>query len=252
MRSVSRSIASHSRRRRRRSSWPPRRSPPRRRMVSGRPAAASRAARSPSRARRSSASGSGRPKRSSAPSNFKCNTSNLVVKASKIKISGGKFSYDGPAYIDKFRAKTKLGTLVWTRDVHDGDERQGQVPLHDRRDSEGRVTGITFKKKKCDSGTKSWTGSLFVSRRARSRWAEPPSRAGAHVTTLRSSTRPAASTKSSRAPPRVRRSRSAPGGMRSAKRSASALRRAIGTFAWPPAPETSWRIPSWSASRWRS
>ena len=106
--------------------------------------------------------GSGANKAITAPSNFKCNTSNLVVKASKIKIAGGKFSYDGPAYIDKFRAKTKLGTLVWSGTFTTATTVKGKYRFTTAVTPKVGGTGITFKKKKCDSGTKSWTGKLFV------------------------------------------------------------------------------------------
>ena len=97
-----------------------------------------------------------------SPSNFKCNTSNLYVKASKIKIAGGKFSYDGPAYIDKFRAKTRLGTLVWSGTFTTATTVKGKYRFTAAVTPKVGSGGITFKKKKCDSGTKSWTGKLFV------------------------------------------------------------------------------------------
>ena len=105
--------------------------------------------------------GSGASKQITAPSNFKCNTSNLVVKASKIKISGGKFSYDGPAYIDKFRAKTKLGHLVWSGTFTSATSAKGKFRFTASVTPKVGAGGITFKKKKCDSGTKSWTGKPF-------------------------------------------------------------------------------------------
>lgn len=60
------------------------------------------------------AAGSGTYKAITAPSTFKCNSSNLVVRTCKIKILQVKFSYDGPAYVDKFRAKTQIGHLRWS------------------------------------------------------------------------------------------------------------------------------------------
>jgi hypothetical protein len=106
--------------------------------------------------------GSGASKQITAPSNFKCNTSNLVVKTSKIKISGGKFSYDGPAYVDKFRAKTKLGTLVWSGTFTSATSVKGKVRFTSSVTPKIGAGGVTFKKKKCDSGTKSWTGKPLV------------------------------------------------------------------------------------------
>ena len=82
-------------------------------------------------------------------------------------------------------------------------------------DAEGRWHGkVTFKKKKCDSGTKSWTGSLQCSP-GPSATPEPSAhrRSGRQVTTLRSSSRPFALDE---VEPRAARasawSRSAPGG----------------------------------------
>jgi hypothetical protein len=106
--------------------------------------------------------GSGAGKQITAPSNFKCNTSNLVVKAAKIKISGGRFSYDGPAYIDKFRAKTKLGHLVWSGTFTSATSVKGKFRFTTSQTPKVGAGGITFKKKKCDSGTKSWTGKPFA------------------------------------------------------------------------------------------
>lgn len=95
-----------------------------------------------------------------APSNFKCNSSNLVVKTSKIKVSGGKFSYAGPAYIDKFRAKTKLGHLVWSGTFTSATKVKGKFRFTSAYTPVPSAGKLTFKKKKCDSGTKSWTGGV--------------------------------------------------------------------------------------------
>ena len=102
--------------------------------------------------------GSGASKAITAPSNFKCNTSNLVVKATKIKISGGKFSYSGPAYVDKFRAKTKLGHLVWSGTFTTATKVKGKFRFTANVTPVIGAGKVTFKAKKCDSGTKSWTG----------------------------------------------------------------------------------------------
>jgi hypothetical protein len=95
-----------------------------------------------------------------APSNFKCNSSNLIVKTSKIKIKGGKFSYDGPAYVDQFRAKTKLGTLVWSGTFTTATKVKGKWRFTSPYTPTRSGATLIFKKKKCDSGTHSWTGKL--------------------------------------------------------------------------------------------
>ncbi len=106
--------------------------------------------------------GSGAAKAITAPSNFKCNSSNLVVKTAKIKISGGKFAYDGPAYVDKFRAKTKIGRLVWSGTFTSATSVKGKFRFTSSVTPKPGPTGLTFTKKKCDSGTKSWTGQPFT------------------------------------------------------------------------------------------
>ena len=103
--------------------------------------------------------GTGASKAIIAPSNFKCNSSNLVVKTSKIKISGGRFSYDGPAYIDQFRAKTKLGHLVWSGTFTSATKVKGKFRFTSAYTPKLAAGKVTFTKKACDSGTKSWTGS---------------------------------------------------------------------------------------------
>lgn len=102
--------------------------------------------------------GSGTSKAITAPSNFKCNSSNLVVKASKIAISNGKFTYDGPAYVDKFRAKTKLGHLTWSGTFTSAKTVKGRVRFTSSVTPKPGPNGLTFTKKKCDSGTKAWAG----------------------------------------------------------------------------------------------
>ena len=48
-----------------------------------------------------------------APSTFKCNQSNLIVKTSSIRIVNGRINFVGQAYADKFRVPSVLGTLTW-------------------------------------------------------------------------------------------------------------------------------------------
>ncbi len=89
-----------------------------------------------------------------APSNFKCNSSNLVVKTSRIKIAGGRFSYDGPAYVDVFRAKQHLGRLVWSGSFTSATKVKGRV----RFTSAVTPRGGKFQRKRCDSGAQAWAG----------------------------------------------------------------------------------------------
>jgi hypothetical protein len=95
-----------------------------------------------------------------APSTFKCNSSNLVVKTTSIKISGGKFRYEGPAYVDRFRAKTKLGHLIWSGTFTSATKVKGKIRFTSAYTPKVGGGKVTFKKKACDSGTKSWTGSV--------------------------------------------------------------------------------------------
>lgn len=92
-----------------------------------------------------------------APSNFRCNSANLAVKASSIKISGGAFKYDGPAYVDFYRAKKYVGRLVWSGRFTSATTIKGSYRFR------SKVTPVpgnpfTFKSKSCDSGTHAWTG----------------------------------------------------------------------------------------------
>jgi hypothetical protein len=103
-------------------------------------------------------SGSGANKAIVAPSNFKCNSSNLAAKASAIKISAGRFSYDGPAYVDKFRAKAKIGHLAWSGTFTAPNRVKGKVRFASSVTPKPGGARITFQNKKCDSGTQSWTG----------------------------------------------------------------------------------------------
>jgi hypothetical protein len=93
-----------------------------------------------------------------APSNFKCNTSNLVVKAAKIPISGGRFRYDGKAYIDRYRAPTRTGHLVWTGRFTSATKVKGTFRFTSTVTPKVTAAGIKFVKKACDSGKHSWVG----------------------------------------------------------------------------------------------
>ena len=105
------------------------------------------------------ASGSGAGKAITVPSTFKCNASNLVVKATTIKISGGRFTYDGPAYVDKFRDKSKLGHLTWNGTFTSSNKVKGKIRFTSTVTPKLVAGGkVTYLKKKCDSGSKSWSG----------------------------------------------------------------------------------------------
>ena len=88
-----------------------------------------------------------------APSNSRCNSSALILKATKIKISGGKFSYDGKAYVDYYRAKSKLGRLVWSGTFTSATRAKGKARFTSNVTPVlNRQTGVwKFTTKKCDS-----------------------------------------------------------------------------------------------------
>ena len=83
-----------------------------------------------------------------APSTFKCNTSNLIVKAKSIPLKGGKIDYVGPAYVDKFRAPKVLGTLTWK-----GKPTNGTIRFKTKKTLKLTSSGVTVVSKTCDTGT---------------------------------------------------------------------------------------------------
>jgi hypothetical protein len=83
-----------------------------------------------------------------APSTFKCNTSNLIVKAKSIPLQGGKMNYVGPAYVDKFRAPKVLGTLTWK-----GKPTSGTIRFKTKKTVKVKPGGFTVVSKTCDTGT---------------------------------------------------------------------------------------------------
>jgi hypothetical protein len=83
-----------------------------------------------------------------APSTFKCNTSNLIVKAKSIPLSGGKINYVGPAYVDKFRAPKLLGTLIWK-----GKPTSGTIRFKTKKTLKLTPSGVKIISKACDTGT---------------------------------------------------------------------------------------------------
>jgi len=86
-----------------------------------------------------------------APSTFKCNASNLIVKATSIKLSKGKLNFTGKAYVDKFRNKTLVGDLTWK-----GTPTAGTIRFVSARTPQPPTAPgghFTYVKKKCDTGT---------------------------------------------------------------------------------------------------
>jgi hypothetical protein len=94
-----------------------------------------------------------------APSSFKCNSSNLVVKAARIPISGGRFRYDGKAYVDRFRAPSHLGHLVWTGRFTSATRVKGTYRFTSPVTPKISASGVKFVKKPCDSGKHVWVGT---------------------------------------------------------------------------------------------
>ena len=93
-----------------------------------------------------------------APSTFKCNTSNLVVKTKTIPISNGRFRYDGPAYVDRYRAPKRTGHLVWTGRFTSASQVKGTFRFTSPVTPKLTAAGIEFVTKSCDSGKHSWVG----------------------------------------------------------------------------------------------
>ncbi len=86
-----------------------------------------------------------------APSTFRCNSSNLIVKASSIALTKGKLNFSGKAYVDKFRKPALLGTLTWK-----GTPTKGTIRFVSARTPKpptGPGGSFTYPKKKCDTGT---------------------------------------------------------------------------------------------------
>ncbi len=87
--------------------------------------------------------------RITAPSTFKCNSANLIVKAKSIKLKGGKLNYSGPAYVDFFRAPKILGTLTWK-----GTPTKGTIRFQAKKSVKPNPKGgVKIVTKACDTGT---------------------------------------------------------------------------------------------------
>ena len=97
-----------------------------------------------------------------APSNFKCNTSNLSLVKTTIPISGGKFSYTKGAYPDAYRAPKYVGTLTWKGTFKSKSKVVGtirfQSPVTPKYD-QSAPNGVRFAKKPCDTGKLNWVAN---------------------------------------------------------------------------------------------
>jgi hypothetical protein len=82
-----------------------------------------------------------------APSTFKCNSANLIVKAKSIPIKGGKINYVGPAYVNKFQKPKILGTLTWK-----GTPTKGTIRFQTKQMVVIKPPKVTVVNKKCDTG----------------------------------------------------------------------------------------------------
>jgi hypothetical protein len=83
-----------------------------------------------------------------APSTFKCNSANLIVKAGSIPIKGGKINYAGPAWVNKFAKPKILGTLTWK-----GTPTKGTIRFQTKKMVVIRPPSVTVVNKRCDTGT---------------------------------------------------------------------------------------------------
>ncbi len=96
-----------------------------------------------------------------APSNFKCNTSNLYLVKTKIPVQDGEFVYKKGAYTDYFRAPKYVGELTWKGEYTSGGKVKGTIrfesPVTPKYD-ENAPQGVKFSKKDCDTGKLKWDG----------------------------------------------------------------------------------------------
>ena len=86
-----------------------------------------------------------------APSTFKCNSANLIVKATSIKLTGGKINYKGPAYVNKFRAPKVLGTLTWK-----GTPTKGTIRFQAKQKVVIKPPKVSIVTKACDTGVQQY------------------------------------------------------------------------------------------------
>jgi phage baseplate assembly protein gpV len=86
-----------------------------------------------------------------APSTFKCNSANLIVKATSIKLTGGKINYKGPAYVNKFQKPKVLGTLTWK-----GTPTKGTIRFQAKQRVVIKPPKVTIVNKPCDTGVQQY------------------------------------------------------------------------------------------------
>jgi hypothetical protein len=86
-----------------------------------------------------------------APSTFKCNASNLIVKATSIPLTRGKLNFSGKAYVDKSRNRTLVGALTWK-----GTPTRGTIRFVSPKTPKpptGPGGSYTYTNRRCDTGT---------------------------------------------------------------------------------------------------
>src|SRR3954451_25047809 len=91
-----------------------------------------------------------------APSNFKCNTSNMAVQPKRIKLAGGKIDFDGKAYPDVGRAPKILGRLIWKGTVTRKNAK-GTIRFISPVTPKFTRTGVKYVNKRCDTGVLHYT-----------------------------------------------------------------------------------------------
>lgn len=91
-----------------------------------------------------------------APSNFKCNLSNLALVPKRVPLKSGKIDFVGKAYQDVFRTPKALGTLTWKGTLTKGTIRFRAPQTLKVVLRAGRPVIVT-KKTPCDTGTLRYT-----------------------------------------------------------------------------------------------
>ena len=91
-----------------------------------------------------------------APSNFKCNLSNLALVPKRVPLKSGKIDFVGKAYQDVFRTPKALGTLTWKGTLTKGTIRFRAPQTLKATVRAGKFV-IVVKKTPCDTGTLRYT-----------------------------------------------------------------------------------------------
>ncbi len=91
-----------------------------------------------------------------APSNFKCNLSNLALVPKRVPLKSGKIDFVGKAYQDVFRTPKALGTLTWKGTLTKGTIRFRAPQTLKATVRAGKFV-IVVKKAPCDTGTLRYT-----------------------------------------------------------------------------------------------